>query len=146
MKFSPAPGQTVVTTPNAAFYQVYVTIRAEIQNDIIFAAEDLQTKESYSFRSAVRPAVGNWGGVTLTTLHVSIPITSSSRKLEYTTIQDGKKEYHGSISIHSQTQESQASCPFKTEVRLSEMEVESSSWLPWLDLDEWEGWLWIRSR
>ncbi|KFZ23309.1 hypothetical protein V502_02203 [Pseudogymnoascus sp. VKM F-4520 (FW-2644)] len=144
MKFSPAPGQTVVTTPNAAFYQGYVTIRAEIQNDVIFAAEDLQTKESYSFGSAVRPAVGNWGGASLTTLHASIPITSSSRKLEYTTIQDGKKEYHGSISIHPQAPESQASCPFKTEVGLSEMEVESSNWLPWLDLDEWEGWLWIR--
>lgn len=146
MNFSPAPGETVVATPNAAFYQVYVTIKADIQNDIILAAENHQTKETYSFGSVVRPTVGNWGGASLITLQASIPITSTPQKLEYTTIQHGKKQYLGSISIHPQTQGSRVSCPFKTEVQLSEGEVETSNWLPWLDLDDWEGWVWIRSR
>ena len=144
--FSSAPGETVLVPAAVKSFSLYCTVEEAASENSVFAVEDGETKEVFRFTAGKTPLITSRKGLSMITLKAAIPKPSKQAKLDYTMSKDGARENLGSISIRIEEDISGVSCPFDTEIELSEMELEKSIRPPWLELDDWEGWLWIRSR
>ncbi len=146
LKFSPPPGEVAIVQADALDFQVYLTTGVEVLQEQSYAVRDSKNKARYDFSPISAPVLGGVGEQRYVTWQATVPLSSEYLDLDYIVSQGGNDRCEGSISIRQESDGPELEIPFKMEVPLSENEFEISVRIPWLQIEDWEGWLWVRSR
>ena len=147
IRFNPAPGESVFTPPTTPLYRLYVTVSSvETQGELLLSARGRANGKWYSFVPITLPVVVVGKHLSLTTFCASVPLDSTTIELEYIITRNGEEENVGTVLICSQVKQSDLAYPMQTTVEIPEDVLETSLPLPWLKLEDWEGWCWLRSR
>ena len=145
-KFIPSPGEVATVQTDASHFQVYLTTEATNLQEQSFFVHNCKKSIRYEFLPVSAPVLGGKKKPSFVTLQTSIPLSGAPLHLDYIIRQNGNERHGGSISVYHETKEPKLEVPFKTSISLSESAFQSSIRLPWLEIENWEGWLWVRSR